>query len=220
MRDNPYKLLVFDWDGTLMDSAARIVDSLTIAVKQAGLPERSEQQLRHIIGLGLSEAIDYLFPEGMDAVARDTLISTYRHQFIEANLTSSRLFDGVREMLEGFAARGYLLAIATGKSRSGLARTLRDQGMESLFPVSRCADESGSKPDPAMLNEILSDYAIPASAALMIGDTEFDMEMARRAKVDAVAVKQGVHSEEQLRQAEPLVILEHINQLPQWLHGV
>lgn len=214
---NTYKLLVFDWDGTLMDSAARIVSSLGIAIKDAGLPDRSEQQLRHIIGLGLNEAIDYLYPAGIHARTRETLIGSYRHQFIEANSTPSPLFSGVREMLEGFSAEGYYLAIATGKSRTGLARVLRDQGMESLFPVSRCADESGSKPDPAMLNEILRDYAVPAAQALMIGDTEFDMEMAKRAKVDSVAVKQGVHSEQQLRKAEPLVVLEHIRQLPDWL---
>ncbi|MBN1379655.1 MAG: HAD-IA family hydrolase [Gammaproteobacteria bacterium] len=217
MRKNRYHLLVFDWDGTLMDSAARIVDCLRFAIRQSALPDRTEQQLRHIIGLGLNELVDYLFPEGIDSVKRRTFIDAYRHQFIEANATPAYLFEGVREMLENFSVQGYQLAIATGKSRAGLVRSLRDQSMEALFPVSRCADECRSKPDPAMLNEILSDCDLSASAALMIGDTEFDIEMAQRAGVDAVAVSQGVHSEQQLRQAKPLAILEHIRQLPQWL---
>lgn len=217
MAHNVYKVLIFDWDGTLMDSAARIVSCLTVAIRQAELPERSAEQLRHIIGLGLNEAIDTLYPDGMDPGSRQTLLDHYRYQFIEANMTPSPLFEGVREMLHGFSRQGYLLAIATGKSRAGLDRTLRGQGLQELFPVSRCADESGSKPDPAMLREILTDYGVPASNALMVGDTEFDIEMARRALVDAVAVKHGAHDEQQLLRARPLGILEHINRLPDWL---
>ena len=217
MPGNPYKLLIFDWDGTLMDSAERIVASLRVAIRQAGMPERDDRQLRHIIGLGLDEAVTCLYPDGIDAGCRRRLIDAYRFQFLEANTTPSCLFDGVAVMLKRFVDQGYRLAIATGKSRKGLNRSLREQGMEKLFPVSRCADESGSKPDPAMLIEILNECKVSVDDALMIGDTEFDMEMARRAGVDAVAVMQGVHDEQQLRRAQPLVILDHIGQLPDWL---
>ena len=218
MSDRTYSVLVFDWDGTLMDSAARIVDSLSFAIKQAELPAREAPQLRHIIGLGLNEAVDHLYPDGIDEKKRQVLIQCYRHQFIEANNTPAPLFAGVPEMLETFSRQGYQLAIATGKSRAGLNRTLIKTGLQALFPVSRCADESGSKPHPAMLIEILGEYDFDASQALMVGDTEFDIEMAHRAGVDAVAVTHGAHSKEQLVKAQPLAILDQINQLPLWLN--
>ncbi len=218
MSKKKYNLLVFDWDGTLMDSAARIVDSLTLAIEQADLPTRAASQLRHIIGLGLNEAIDHLYPEGINSDQRQLLIQSYRHQFLDANKTPAPLFDGVAEMLETFSEQGYCLAVATGKSRAGLNRALTNTGFQSLFPVSRCADESGSKPHPAMLNEILGEYNLIPSQALMIGDTAFDIEMAHRASVDAVAVTHGAHSRQQLVQAQPLAMLDQINQLPLWLN--
>ncbi len=200
-----------------MDSTARIVSSYICAIKQADLPARDTEQLKHVIGLGLNEAVDYLYPEKIDASKHQVLIKAYRYQYLEANTTPSPLFDGVREMLENFSSQGYKMAIATGKSRAGLNRTLHKIGMQSLFPISRCADESGSKPDPAMINEILGEYGIEASQALMIGDTEFDINMAHRASVDVVAITQGAHSKQQLVKARPKTILDHINQLPLWL---
>jgi phosphoglycolate phosphatase len=217
MSNTTYPLLIFDWDGTLMDSAARIVSCLRIAAGEAGLPERDDKQFRHVIGLGIHEAIDYLFAGAIDDTRRDRFIEVYRDQFVSLNRTPSALFEGVPAMLDALRARGHDLAIATGKSRAGLDRVLRDQGLEAYFPVSRCADESGSKPDPAMLHEILVDYDLPAERALMIGDTEFDIAMAHNAGMAAVAVSHGAHTVEQLERAGALTILRDVRLLPDWL---
>jgi len=214
---NPYKLLIFDWDGTLMDSLAKIVACLHAAVVRAGLPPRTDAQLRHIIGLGIHEAIDYLFPEGLFPETRQLVVETYRHQFLYADMTPARLFDGVEAMLDTLSARGYYLAIATGKSRSGLDLLLRELGLSHRFHTSRCADETCSKPDPRMLIEILSELDVEPGQALMIGDTEFDVQMAKYAGVDAVAVSHGAHTRQQLLAASPLALLENVTNLLSWL---
>lgn len=214
---NTYKLLIFDWDGTLMDSLAKIVACLRAAVARAGLPPRTDAQLRHIIGLGIHEAVDYLFPEGMFPETRRMIVETYRHQFFYADMTPVRLFDGVESMLDTLTAQGYYLAIATGKSRSGLDLLLKELGLTSYFHASRCADETCSKPDPRMLIEILGDLDVEPGQALMIGDTEFDVQMAKYAGVDAVAVSHGAHTRQQLLAAGPLALLENVTNLLSWL---
>lgn len=213
----PYKLLIFDWDGTLMDSLAKIVACLHAAVARAGMPSRTDAQLRHIVGLGIHEAVDYLFPEGLPPQARRVIVETYRHEFIYANSTPARLFEGVEMMLDALMAQGYYLAIATGKSRAGLDRLLAELGLHNYFHTSRCADETCSKPDPRMLIEILADLNVDPGEALMIGDTEFDVQMAKNAGVDAVAVVHGAHTRQQLLAASPLVLLENITNLLSWL---
>lgn len=217
MSNKPYRLLIFDWDGTLMDSAARIVSCLLIATTEAGLPQRDERQLRHIIGLGIDEAIDHLFGSSISAAQRARFIEVYRDQFISLNQTPSELFEGVRSMLGELGALGYRLAIATGKSRAGLDRVLRDLRLEDRFEVSRCADETRSKPNPAMLHEILADFDMQSDQALMIGDTEFDIAMAHTARMDTVAVSHGAHTREQLERARPLTILDDVRLLLPWL---
>lgn len=200
-----------------MDSAARIVDCLRIAAAAADLPERTEQQMRHVIGLGMHEAINTLFPDGMSTVQRQRFIAVYRKEFVEDNSTPSALFAGVPEMLSELSAQGYYLSIATGKSRAGLDRVLIDQQLATLFPISRCADETRSKPDPQMLHEILTDFNLSAEQALMIGDTVFDLEMANHAGMHSVAIAQGVHSLQQLQAASPRVVLQRITELQGWL---
>lgn len=217
MNAKRYSLLVFDWDGTLMDSAAKIVSCLRAATLAAGLDECEARAYRHIIGLGIHEAIDYLFPAGIEPVQRSRFIEVYRDQFVFANTTPASLFEGVRAMLEQLRAEGYRMAIATGKSRAGLDRVLAEVGLVDYFPVSRCADETCSKPDPMMLREILTDFDLDAGRALMVGDTEFDINMARCIGMDAVAVAHGAHTREQLRRAGPLAILEDIVHLLSWL---
>ncbi|HEX7027172.1 MAG TPA: HAD-IIIA family hydrolase [Gammaproteobacteria bacterium] len=217
MNRKSYKLLIFDWDGTLMDSLAKIVSCLHAALAQAGLPARTDAQLRHIVGLGIHEAIDHLFPEGVLPESRRLVVETYRHRFIYGDPTPARLFHGVEAMLDRLMEQGYFLAIATGKSRSGLDALLTELGLSARFHSSRCADETCSKPDPRMLIEILADLGVKPSQALMIGDTEFDVKMAKYAGMDAVAVSHGAHTRQQLLAAGPLALLENVTNLLSWL---
>ena len=213
----PYRLLIFDWDGTLMDSPAKIVDCLRIAAAEARLAPRSDAQFRHIIGLGIGEAFNYLYPDGVSFEQRDKFICSYRDQFMYLNTTPSRLYEGVTGLLDELYRSGYYLAIATGKGRSGLDQILQGLKLQHYFHTSRCADETRSKPDPQMLLEVLADMDVRAEDALMIGDTQFDIEMAGRAKIDAVGVIRGAHTYEQLQEARPLAILDGVMNLVSWL---
>lgn len=213
----PYKLLIFDWDGTLMDSLAKIVTCLRAAAVTAGLPARTDAQLRHIVGLGIHEAVDHLYPEGLLPEARRVMVETYRRQFFYTDRTPARLFEGVAAMLTTLNSRGYYLAIATGKSRGGLDQLLMELDLQGYFHTSRCADETCSKPDPRMLIEILADLDVEPRQALMIGDTEFDVQMAKYAGMDAVAVSHGAHTRQQLLAANPVALLENITNLLSWL---
>lgn len=188
-----YDLLVFDWDGTLMDSEAKIVRCMQAAAHDAGLADPGVPAIRHIIGLGLKEALHELFPQAGDTqTAR--LIESYRVHFLERDDTAMPLFPGVREGLAQLAAQGYLLAVATGKARNGLNRVLEETGLHELFVSSRCADEALSKPHPLMLEQILEETGTVPARALMVGDTVYDMQMARHAKVAGLAVSYGVHA--------------------------
>jgi phosphoglycolate phosphatase len=211
-----FELLVFDWDGTLMDSEARIVACLQGAIGDLGLPHKEVADLRNIIGLGLAEAIDTLFP-GSDATTQQALVDRYRHHFLVADPTPSALFEGAAEVLRGLAAQGYLLAVATGKGRRGLDKVLEETGLGPLFHATRCADETFSKPHPQMLLELMDHLGAEPGATLMIGDTEYDMEMARNAQTHALAVSYGVHHMERLLRHGPLGCLDRIGDLPLWL---
>jgi len=212
-----FELLVFDWDGTLMDSEARIVACLQGAIADLELPARDVAALRNIIGLGLAEAIETLFP-GSDAATRQAVVERYRHHFLVADPTPSALFEGAAEVLHGLAAQGYLLAVATGKGRRGLDKVLAETGLGPLFHATRCADETFSKPHPQMLLELMEHLGADPQATLMIGDTEYDMEMARNARTHALAVSYGVHHPERLLRHQPLGCLDRIGDLPVWLN--
>lgn len=212
---NPIKFLVFDWDGTLMDSAGRIVSCLEYAIRTVGLPPKSPQELRHIIGLGMHEALAYLYPN--EDIDSQGVAAAYRDQFMGGNTTESVLFDGVSEMLNRLEEQGYWLAVATGKSRSGLNYILKELGLQKRFHATRCADETASKPHPMMLNELMAECNFSIDETLMVGDTEFDIEMANVAKVRSVAVKGGAHHESHLKQFNPAAILDNILDLEKWL---
>lgn len=213
--NKPYDLLVFDWDGTLMDSAGEIVSAMQQAIQDIGLPERSPDQLRDLIGLGLNEVLARLFPD-MDPERVRGWLSAYRRRY---GSPSSRavLFEPVLVTLEQLTALGYELAVATGKSRRGLDRALLATGTAAFFCFTRCADEAASKPAPDMLEDVLLHTATTAERALMIGDTEYDMAMAVAAGVDAVGVACGVHDAIRLRAAGALTVLESVADLPGWL---
>jgi len=210
-----YQLIVFDWDGTLMDSAQKIVDCMQVAIQKNGLGQRSDAQIRHIIGLGMDEAIEHLFPGQSIDVKR--LVAEYRDEFVSINQTASPLYRGVTEMLDELEAQGYWIAVATGKSRAGLNHMLADMGMQKRFHATKTADETASKPNPLMLQELMAECGYAAEQVLMIGDTEFDVEMAHAAGVDGLAVKGGAHTEEHLRKFSPLAVLDTVADLLHWL---
>jgi phosphoglycolate phosphatase len=215
-----YTLLIFDWDGTLMDSQAQIVNCMQSAINELELEARTDQQISNIIGLGLEEAILQLYPSLNSKVIKLTA-QTYRDFYLYKDKTPSPLFDGVEAVISGLRDKGYNLAIATGKSRRGLEKGLQETGMGEYFPITRCADETRSKPHPQMLEEILVDHDTPASKALMIGDSEYDLQLANNAKVDGLAVSYGVHGLIRLLKQEPAGFIDKIEQLPGWLkkHG-
>lgn len=210
------KLIVFDWDGTLMDSQARIVNSFRAAIRDLRLEERSEQQLSDIIGLGFREALLALYPNDGEGFHAD-LVERYRHYFMFTDETPSQLFDGVEALLEDLNRQNYFIAIATGKGRKGLDHALVDNRVQHLFHASRCADEARSKPHPQMLEELMDYFAVEAEETVMIGDTEYDLQMALNAGTDGVAVSYGVHEQERLQKLNPLACVHSINELHTWM---
>lgn len=194
---NKPKLLVFDWDGTLCDSLSRIVESLQLAAAEVSLPVPPQPNCLEIIGLGLREALEQLFP-GIDEAGRERLKSAYADIYISLDQQPSPFYEGVREALDALKSRGYVLAVATGKARRGLDRVLDGHGLSRFFDATRCADESASKPDPLMLRQLMAELAVAPGETLMVGDTEFDMAMAVAADVKPVAVSYGAHSAERL----------------------
>jgi phosphoglycolate phosphatase len=211
-----FSLLVFDWDGTLMDSEMRIVSCIKASITDLGLPVLATAAIRDIIGLGLREAINRLYPDSAETV-HTRLAERYRYHFLSDNHASSSLFPGAKDMLTVLNEQGYLLAVATGKGRHGLDHVLEETGCKQLFHASRCADESMSKPHPQMLLEIMQGLNVQPSDTLMIGDTEYDMQMASNAGTAALAVSHGVHPRERLLQCNPLGCLADIAELTVWL---
>ncbi len=211
-----FNLLVFDWDGTLMDSEARIVACLRAAIGDLDLEHRDEEALKNIIGLGLREAVSTLYP-GSDDVLLRQLTDRYRYHFLTADPTPSELFDGAERVLRQLANEGYLLAVATGKGRAGLDKVLEETGLGPLFHATRCSDETFSKPNPQMLHEVMNELGAEPGETLMIGDTEYDMLMARNARTAALAVSYGVHARQRLLECGPLGCIHDIQELEIWL---
>jgi phosphoglycolate phosphatase len=206
-------LVVFDWDGTLMDSQQRIVASLRETIAERHLPTRGDPELREVIGLALPQALLALFPH-LDGADLQALMQAYRQQFIKCCRQPESLFDGAREVILELRSQGLLLAIATGKGRAGLDRALKQTSLMAEFHYTRCADEAPSKPDPTMLWQIMERLQVTPSASLMIGDTEYDLAMARAAGIRSVAALYGTHERERLLQHRPAAVLEHIDELP------
>jgi phosphoglycolate phosphatase len=210
------ELIVFDWDGTLMDSEARIVACIQAAFSDVGATPPSYEVSRSIIGLGLTEAMRVLYPEGGDA-QRESLATRYRWHFLNANQTPSPLFAGVRELLDWLRAENYFLAVATGKSRRGLNVALDDTGLGEVFHATRCADEAFSKPHPEMLLQIMQELGVKGEHTLMVGDTEYDMQMAKNAGAKALAACYGVHERDRLLEHRPLGCLRSLREMRPWL---
>ena len=211
-----YSLIIFDWDGTLMDSAARIVACMQHAARDAGRPVPDVRAARDVIGLGLQQAMQRLFP-GADKATEQRLIEGYRAHWMGEGLEPAYMFLGAQQLLHDLYAAGYLLAVATGKSRRGLDKSLNDSGLTDLFHATRCADETFSKPHPQMLEELLTDLNTGAADALMIGDSVYDVQMARSARVDAIGVAHGVHPRERLLAEGALTCFDDLTTLARWL---
>lgn len=209
-----YQLIVFDWDGTLMDSEAHIVSSMQRALSDAQLPELEREKIRDIIGLGLREAIHRLLPDESDELHL-ALVDRYRYHFFADDPCEP--FAGAESVLQQLSEQGYLLAVATGKGRPGLDRVLQSTGFGEYFIETRCADETCSKPDPQMLQEIMEVTGIGFAQTLMIGDTEYDLQMANAARTASLGVDYGVHSRDRLLACGPLACLSAITELPAWL---
>jgi len=217
---NKYSLLVFDWDGTLIDSKVQIVNCMQATIAALELEVRSDKQISDIIGLGLEEAIRRLYPN-IESTKITLIVQAYREHYLTKDKTPSLLFEGTEDVLKTLKESGYELAVATGKSRRGLDKGLIDTGTTDYFPITRCADETRSKPHPQMLEEILVDLNTKPSDVLMIGDSEYDLQLANNCKVDALAVSYGVHGLIRLLKQDPVGFIDDIKQLPQWLadHG-
>ena len=211
-----YQLLIFDWDGTLADSEACIIDAMQLATAEAELPKCNDAQIRDVIGLSLEGAIEALFPEAEISV-RNSVADRYREYYFSTSTSAAPVFEGVVEMLEQLNQENYFLAVATEKSRRGLDRSLSETGLDKYFHTTRCADESLSKPSPQMLIEIMNFFGLEAEEALMIGDSEYDLQMANNAGMGSVAVSYGVHNAARLQQCEPLGIIHKITELSDYL---
>jgi len=210
-----YKLFVFDWDGTLMDSEAKIVSCMKAAIGDIGFDERNDDQLRNIIGLGFKEALTVLYPG--KSKQYDDFVAQYRNYFLDDNSEESPLFSHVEPLLEFLNKNAYFVAIATGKGRQGLDKVLKETNLGQHFHVTRCADETFSKPHPQMLQEIMDFVGAEANETIMIGDTEYDLNMARNAGCDSVGIAHGVHDENRLRECEPIEIYQNIEELYNWV---
>ncbi len=210
-----YRLIVFDWDGTLFDSAEGIVESIRSAAGDLGVPLPAHERARHVIGLGLEDSLRLAVPE-LPRARYGEFVDRYREHFREREKTMS-LFPGVRELIGALRGRGRQLAVATGKSRRGLDRALASSGLHAQFVASRCGDETAPKPHPAMLLEILAELAVEPARALMVGDTSHDLEMARRAGVDALAVSYGAHARPALDAHAPRDCVASVEELDEWL---
>ena len=211
-----YDLVVFDWDGTLMDSEARIVDCMQRAAADVGVDVPGRAEARDIIGLGLEQAVARLFPRA-DAARVGAIVDAYRRHWLGDEVAPASMFAGSHELVAELHEAGSLLAVATGKSRKGLEKSLAESGLGGLFHVTRCADETFSKPHPQMLEEILTDLDTAPRRAIMVGDTEYDMQMAANAGVPAVGVTHGVHSAERLLAHGALQCFDDLLSLAHWL---
>lgn len=208
-------LLIFDWDGTLSDSTAKIVRCVQAAAKDFNVPMQTDDAVKDIIGLSLTEAFRVLYP-ALSESDRGALSDRYSDIFIAADQSPSAFYRGVEESLAVLRASGFRLAIATGKSRKGLDRVLGNLGWSTFFDATRCADESASKPAPLMLTQLLDYFGATSDQAVMVGDTEYDMAMARSAMMPRIAVSYGAHHIDRLRPYAPVLCLDQFKDLLNW----
>lgn len=210
-----FKMVVFDWDGTLLDSTGAITKVIRKACLEADLPDPGQEIASYVIGLGLADALRHAAPSANEEqVAR--LVNSYRQHYL-SNDHELSLFEGVVPLLQALNDLNVICTVATGKSRQGLNRAMQQSDTTRFFAASRCADECFSKPHPQMLQELIDEFALAPNDVVMIGDTTHDLNMARSANTHAVAVRSGAHSAELLAQVPHLRSFQSINEAAPWL---
>ncbi len=219
MTPRRFDLIAFDWDGTLFDSTAIIARCIQAAVRDVGGQEPTYEAASFVIGMGLMQALAHAAPDVPEALYPQ-LGDRYRHHYFAIQHEIS-LFQGVLPLLADLKSRGYLLAVATGKSRRGLDEALATSTLAGTFDASRTADQTAGKPDPLMLHELMAEFDVTPERTLMIGDTTHDLQMALNARCASVAVSYGAHEPEAFADLNPLFVAHDVAQLHQWLsaHG-
>ncbi|MEL4295193.1 HAD-IA family hydrolase [Shewanella xiamenensis] len=236
-----YDLVIFDWDGTLMDSIGKIIICIENMARALALPVPAEADIRNVIGLSMTQALQVLFPCGLlsssqrfsafpeEDMSTASTVSTgteecyitmraeFKTQYLHLDTTPTPIFDQAPQLLESLSTKGYQLAVATGKARAGLVRVWEQSGLGHYFIASRCADEAQSKPHPEMIISLLQELSIQPERALMVGDSLLDLTMAANAGIDSIGVTYGAHSEAVLRQAKPIALIDSPQQLLQHL---
>lgn len=213
---NRYSLIIFDWDGTVVDSLPNIVAALQYAGRQESLPEPLPSACQEVIGLGLDKALLTLYPKATHAQL-ERLIIAYRscHGVLERNVSVP--FKGALEGLARIKRTGTLLGVATGKSRAGLERSFKGNGLSDYFDATMTVDEAPSKPDPGMVLQMMATLSVTAGQTLMVGDSVYDMAMAGRAGIDCIGVSYGAQSAERLKAYKPVLIADHFDDITHWL---
>ena len=215
-RESPFahsQLIIFDWDGTLFDSTAMISHSLCRAARELNLGEYTKQQAQQVIGLGFAEAANTLVGRALSSHEMQAFMALYRKYYFAAELDVS-LYDGVCELLEALHAQKRYMAVATGKSRIGLNHVFESRpDLKKFFIATRTADQTASKPDPLMLREILDELDMPVESAVMVGDTSYDIDMARHAHMGSIAVTYGAHEYRSLLSSKPSAVAHSVGEL-------
>lgn len=215
------RLVVFDCDGTLVDGQAAICDTMdeAFAAAKLGAPDRNE--VRRMVGLSLPQALRILAPDASEdahAIALEAYKAGYRERRV-TGILEEPLYDGMAALIERLDAAGWLLGVATGKSDRGLHACLDMHGIKHRFVTLQTADRHPSKPHPAMLEEALAEAGVAAADAVMVGDTSFDMDMARAAGVRAIGVAWGYHEPRELMEAGAIGVAETMEQLEELIGG-
>ena len=210
-----YDLVIFDWDGTIMDSTGLIAECIQQSCSDMGLAVPAESEAKWVIGLGFLQSVEHVAP-GLDRERQLELAESYRRHFV-AREHEAPLYAGIQELLAELRAREHLLAVATGKARRGLDRALASSGLAPFFEATRCADEGFPKPHPDMVLKLLDETGVEAARALLVGDTTHDLELAANAGVDAVAVCYGAHGEALLRERKARHYAASVEELRRWL---
>ncbi|MEJ2084236.1 MAG: HAD-IA family hydrolase [Acidobacteriota bacterium] len=215
-RADGFELFIFDWDGTVVDSLAKIVACTQAALRKVGLPEADEEKIRRGIGLGLRQTVEAFCPACTDDTF-DAIVAAYRELWFSDFTTQPDVFPGVREALAELSGRGHRLAVATAKGRRGLDRELEASGLAALFIASRTVDEALAKPNPQMVLDLMEETGARAENTVMIGDTPHDLLMAANARTAAIGVTTGTYESPELEQYQPVVVLNGVADLVPWI---